>query len=94
MCSAALENLPLLIASDMERTCSTAPAATCRPPPSPIPSACARAKTRRALTEEPAGRFVALVVIGNPPFLGGKLMRDALGDAYVDALFRAWKGLS
>ena len=33
------------------------------------------------------------VVVGNPPFLGGKLMRDNLGDAYVDALFRAWKGL-
>jgi hypothetical protein len=33
------------------------------------------------------------VVVGNPPFLGGKLMRDNLGDAYVDALFQAWKSL-
>ena len=27
------------------------------------------------------------VVIGNPPFLGGKLMRNSLGDDYVDRLF-------
>ncbi len=27
------------------------------------------------------------VVVGNPPFLGGKLLRRELGDAYVDALF-------
>ena len=32
------------------------------------------------------------VVIGNPPFLGGKLMRDSLGDAYVDALLRRVEG--
>lgn len=29
-------------------------------------------------------------IIGNPPFLGGKRMRDALGDNYVDALFAAY----
>jgi type II restriction/modification system DNA methylase subunit YeeA len=33
------------------------------------------------------------VVIGNPPFLGGKLMRRHLGDDYVDALFAAHRGL-
>ena len=27
------------------------------------------------------------VLVGNPPFLGGKLLRRELGDAYVDALF-------
>jgi type II restriction/modification system DNA methylase subunit YeeA len=32
------------------------------------------------------------VVIGNPPFLGGKLLRTNLGDEYVNALFRAWGG--
>ena len=31
-------------------------------------------------------------IIGNPPFLGGKLMRGGLGDAYVDPLFRAYSG--
>ena len=32
------------------------------------------------------------VIIGNPPFLGGKRMRDNLGDAYVERLFAAYKG--
>lgn len=27
------------------------------------------------------------VIVGNPPFLGGKKLREGLGDAYVDALF-------
>jgi type II restriction/modification system DNA methylase subunit YeeA len=34
-------------------------------------------------------------IVGNPPFLGGKQMRDkrdGLGDAYVNALFKAWRG--
>ncbi len=31
-------------------------------------------------------------IVGNPPFLGGKLLRGSLGDAYVDAMFRLWKG--
>ena len=30
-------------------------------------------------------------IVGNPPFLGGKLMRDSLGDAYVDQLFAAYR---
>jgi hypothetical protein len=29
-------------------------------------------------------------IVGNPPFLGGKLLRTNLGDAYVNALFRVW----
>ncbi len=32
------------------------------------------------------------VIVGNPPFLGGKMMRANLGDEYVDALFRVWQG--
>ena len=32
------------------------------------------------------------VIIGNPPFLGGKLLRSNLGDDYVDALFRVFDG--
>jgi len=31
-------------------------------------------------------------IIGNPPFLGGKLLRTQLGDGKVDDLFRAYKG--
>jgi len=32
------------------------------------------------------------VVIGNPPFLGGKLLRTELGDEYVDHMFTLWNG--
>ena len=32
------------------------------------------------------------VIIGNPPFLGGKLLRRELGDDYVDAMFEVWDG--
>lgn len=30
-------------------------------------------------------------IVGNPPFLGGKLLRTHLGDEYVDQMFRIWK---
>jgi type II restriction/modification system DNA methylase subunit YeeA len=33
----------------------------------------------------------ATVVVGNPPFLGGKKLRNVLGDDYVEALFRVYK---
>jgi type II restriction/modification system DNA methylase subunit YeeA len=32
------------------------------------------------------------VVIGNPPFLGGKLLRTVLGGEYVDRLFKDYAG--
>jgi type II restriction/modification system DNA methylase subunit YeeA len=32
------------------------------------------------------------VIIGNPPFLGGKMLRDVLGDDYVGNLFAAYAG--
>jgi len=32
------------------------------------------------------------VVVGNPPFLGGKRMRSELGDEYVDRLFEVYDG--
>jgi type II restriction/modification system DNA methylase subunit YeeA len=35
---------------------------------------------------------VADVVIGNPPFVGGKKMRSDLGDSYVDQLFTVYDG--
>src|SRR5713226_2482631 len=43
-------------------------------------------------TGKPTEWLKADVVIGNPPFLGGKLMRKALGDVYVDRLFAAYAG--
>lgn len=30
-------------------------------------------------------------IIGNPPFLGGKMLRRELGDAYVDQMFSLWR---
>ena len=32
------------------------------------------------------------VIVGNPPFLGGKLLRRELGDDYVDEMFEVWDG--
>ncbi len=32
------------------------------------------------------------VIVGNPPFLGGKLLRSNLGEEYVDQLFRVYDG--
>jgi hypothetical protein len=34
----------------------------------------------------------ATVIIGNPPFIGGKLLRANLGDDYVEALFAVYDG--
>ena len=31
-------------------------------------------------------------IVGNPPFLGGKMMRSELGDDYIDKLFAVWNG--
>ena len=31
-------------------------------------------------------------IVGNPPFLGGKLLRTGLSDGYVDALFKQYDG--
>ena len=39
-------------------------------------------------TDWPDAEFI----IGNPPFLGGKLLRSQLGDEYVDALFQSYRG--
>ncbi|MCY2987336.1 MAG: class I SAM-dependent DNA methyltransferase [Planctomycetota bacterium] len=38
--------------------------------------------------EWPAADFI----VGNPPFLGGKMLRMNLGDKYVDAVFQVWDG--
>jgi len=32
------------------------------------------------------------VIIGNPPFVGGKRLRSELGDVYVDDLFKLYDG--
>ena len=40
----------------------------------------------------PATWSEAEFIVGNPPFLGTKLMRLSLGDEYVDDLFVGWNG--
>ncbi len=42
---------------------------------------------------QPAPWPEADFIIGNPPFLGGKRLRDVLGDEYVERLFHAWQGV-
>jgi type II restriction/modification system DNA methylase subunit YeeA len=44
--------------------------------------------TKPREAEWPAAEFI----VGNPPFLGGKLLRTGLGDAYVDDLFDVFDG--
>ena len=36
-------------------------------------------------------RPAASFIVGNPPFIGNKRMREALGDGYVKALWRAYE---
>ena len=51
------------------------------------------------LTPDGRGGFVeaewpeADCIVGNPPFLGGKLMRSGLADRKVDTLFKVYAGL-
>ena len=32
------------------------------------------------------------VIVGNPPFLGGKRLKTELGEEYVEAMFEVWDG--
>jgi type II restriction/modification system DNA methylase subunit YeeA len=58
----------------------SSPAMTARDDKTELPS-------RFVEAEWPAVDFI----VGNPPFLGGKLMRRGLGDENVDALFRVYE---
>ncbi len=64
-------------------------------PPEPVLSTLDQIENRDALLN-PDGTEAAWpaadVIIGNPPFLGGKRMRDNLGDGAVDQLFATFKG--
>ena len=48
-------------------------------------------RSHRAGPREPEWP-VADVIVGNPPFLGGKKLRRELGDEYVEAMFEVWEG--
>ena len=52
----------------------------------PIPDESARLPLERYLNPRKAAWPQADFVVGNPPFIGNKRMRIALGDGYVDAL--------
>ena len=59
--------------------------------PRPAPRPLGEGLGVRAAPTEPEWPAVD-VIIGNPPFLGGKRMRSELGDEYVDALFELYDG--
>lgn len=55
-----------------------------------VPSAYKRRGGADTAVHEPEWAVVD-VIVGNPPFLGGKRMRSELGDDYVDRLFRLYE---
>jgi hypothetical protein len=57
-----------------------------------VPDETARSPVYDYMDPMPAGWPDADFVVGNPPFIGDKAMRTALGDGYVDALRKAYKG--
>lgn len=55
-----------------------------------VPDESARIPLERYRNPRPATWPQADFVVGNPPFIGNKRMRTALGDGYVEALRGAW----
>lgn len=63
---------------------------TMRPHPvtgKPVPNEDARAEVYRYVKPRAATWPKADFIVGNPPFIGGKDVRDRLGDGYFEALF-------
>ncbi|WP_223653384.1 class I SAM-dependent DNA methyltransferase [Hymenobacter psoromatis] len=58
----------------------------------PVPDEAARLPVLDYPDPHPASWPEADFIVGNPPFLGDKAMRSALGDGYVNALRKAYKG--
>jgi hypothetical protein len=56
----------------------------------PVPDETAQVPLERYVNPRRAEWPEADFVVGNPPFIGNKRMRLALGDGYVEALRRAW----
>ncbi|WP_181308025.1 DNA methyltransferase [Rufibacter sp. XAAS-G3-1] len=57
-----------------------------------VPDETARTITYDYLDPKPATWPEADFIVGNPPFIGDKTMRSTLGDGYVDALRKVYKG--
>ena len=55
-----------------------------------VPDEAARIPLWRYPDARPADWPAADYIVGNPPFIGNKRMRDALGDGYVEALRSTW----
>ena len=56
----------------------------------PVPDETARVLLEKYLNPRKAEWPQADYVVGNPPFIGSKRLRDTLGDGYIDALQEAW----
>ncbi len=56
----------------------------------PVPDETARKPVERYVNPRKSTWPEADFVVGNPPFIGNKRMRTALGDGYVEALRGAW----
>ena len=56
----------------------------------PVPDEAAQVPQWRYVGARAADWPQADFIVGNPPFIGNKRMRDALGDGYVQALRAAW----
>ncbi|MFM2073760.1 MAG: hypothetical protein RJB34_65 [Pseudomonadota bacterium] len=55
-----------------------------------VPDESAQVVQERYINPRKAKWPKADFIVGNPPFIGNKRMRDALGDGYADALRSAW----
>jgi hypothetical protein len=55
-----------------------------------VPDEAAQVPQWRYVNPRPAEWPEATFIVGNPPFIGNKRMRDALGDGYAQALRSAW----
>lgn len=56
----------------------------------PIPDESARVERIRYINPRQADWPQVDYIVGNPPFIGNKRMREALGDGYADALRSVW----
>ena len=56
----------------------------------PVPDENFRRPLQRYINPRRAQWPQADYIVGNPPFIGNKRMRDALGDGYVEALRKTW----
>lgn len=56
-----------------------------------VPDETARVPVERYLKPKPATWPKADFIVGNPPFLGGKDIKDAMGEGYQEALWAAYK---